>query len=248
MAALRNKKLKVRPKRKSTSRATLSDKLKSVQPRKLRRAEKISENRKAFIRAASDVIGQYGYDGASVGRIADRAGLAQGTFYLYFESRQALFDTLLPELSREATDYISARVHGVHNFFELEERGFRAFLEWLKMNPSLFRVLNEAEVAAPKAFAEHFRQIVTRYESALKRARAKGEIRNFSPKELRAIVFMLLGARNYLYLSVVKGSNGQKETPNWVVDTYMDFVRGALSGKAGGTRRQSVVEQTALSQ
>jgi AcrR family transcriptional regulator len=49
----------------------------------------LEETRKALIRAASEVIGEFGYDGASIGRITERAGLAQGTFYLYFDSRQA---------------------------------------------------------------------------------------------------------------------------------------------------------------
>ena len=67
--------------------------------RKLRRAEKTEANRRAIIKAAAEVIGEHGYEGASISRITDRAGLAQGTFYLYFESRQQLFDTLLPEIT-----------------------------------------------------------------------------------------------------------------------------------------------------
>lgn len=203
----------------------------TVRKPKLRRAEKSEANRMAIIRAAAEVIGQYGYEGASVGRIAERANLAQGTFYLYFESRQALFDTLLPELSLDATIYISEQVHGSRSFLELEERGFRAFLDWVDKNPSLFRVLNEAEVAAPAAFQKHFEKLVSRYSAALDRARHQGELVGYSAREIRAIVYMLMGARNYLYLGFcAKSANAH---PRWIVDTYMRFVRGALTTQDG---------------
>ena len=200
----------------------------TVRP-KLRRAEKSQENRKAIIRAAAEVIGLYGYEGASIGRITEKAGLAQGTFYLYFESRQALFDILLPELSLQATHFISEKVHGSRDFFDLEERGFRAFLDWVAHNPSLFRVLNEAEVAAPKAFEKHFHYLVKTYSAALERARSQKQIRGFSKKEIKAIVYMLMGARNYVYLGFAKDQVNGGHAPDWVVRTYMKFVRAALT-------------------
>ena len=56
--------------------------------KKLRRAEKAIENRRAFLRAGAKVVAKYGYAEASIARIAEEAGLAQGTFYLYFPTRQ----------------------------------------------------------------------------------------------------------------------------------------------------------------
>lgn len=202
---------------------------------KLRRAEKSELNRAALMRAAAEVIGAQGYEGASIGRITERAGLAQGTFYLYFESRQALFDILLPELSRQATQYIAAKAHGAKSFFELEERGFRGFLEWVKEHPSHMRVLNEAEVAAPKAFEQHFEQLLKGYLSALTRARAQGEIKAYSDRELRAIAYMLIGARNYLHLGFSQENGGQRAAPKWLVESYMSFVRSALAQSPAAT-------------
>ncbi len=49
---------------------------------KLTRAEKAAHNRAKLMRAAQEVIGDYGYAEASVARIVERAGLAQGTFYI----------------------------------------------------------------------------------------------------------------------------------------------------------------------
>ena len=69
--------------------------------RKLRRPEKADANRKGLFQAAAYVVGKHGYANASIGRITERCGLAQGTFYLYFDSRQDLFDQLLPAVGEE---------------------------------------------------------------------------------------------------------------------------------------------------
>ena len=42
--------------------------------------------------AATKIVGKYGYAEASVARITDEAGVAQGTFYNHFENRQELLD------------------------------------------------------------------------------------------------------------------------------------------------------------
>ena len=50
--------------------------------------------RGAILDATRDVIGEQGFD-LSMERIAERAGVAKGTLYLYFESKEALLDSAL---------------------------------------------------------------------------------------------------------------------------------------------------------
>lgn len=198
---------------------------------KLTRAEKTEENRKALFSAAAELVGEYGYSGASISRITERAGLAQGTFYLYFEDRQDLFDQLLPTVGAEVLDYVTESVHGATDIFEVEERGFRAFFTYLLANPSFFRILHEADVVAPKAFEAHFNMLVERYLSAMKRAVERGQIKTFSVEELEVIVYVLFAARDYIYLKFMRGQRKPQPLPEWVIETYMRFVRHGLSGK-----------------
>ena len=58
----------------------------------MKRAEKAALTRDKLMSSAAVIVGEYGYREASVQRITSHAGIAQGTFYLYFESRQLLFD------------------------------------------------------------------------------------------------------------------------------------------------------------
>lgn len=54
--------------------------------------EKSNEKRARILDAAIDVFCAQGYDAASMAQVAAKAGIAKGTLYLYFESKQSLFE------------------------------------------------------------------------------------------------------------------------------------------------------------
>ena len=68
-----------------------------------------TERRREILEAARDVFVEKGFGAASVDDIALRAGVARGTFYLYFQDKRAVFEALVDEfLSR-----ISASVKSI---------------------------------------------------------------------------------------------------------------------------------------
>lgn len=200
-----------------------------TRPRKrLSRAERAEGARQTIFEAAEKVVGRHGYADASINRITEAAGIAQGTFYLYFESRQALFDELLPHVGQDMLHFIRDRVTGAKDVYDLEERGFRAFFAYLKDNPGFFRILNEAEIASPAAFRKHFKLLTQHYVDSLRRALNAGEIRRYGEDELETIAYMFMAARSYLYLRYVKGRARVRSLPEPVIQTYMKMVRDGL--------------------
>jgi AcrR family transcriptional regulator len=55
------------------------------------------ERRRQILGAAKAVFAEAGYHGASINAIIERAQIARGTFYLYFESKSAVFDSILDQ-------------------------------------------------------------------------------------------------------------------------------------------------------
>src|SRR3546814_6903453 len=74
-----------------------SSMLRPVKQRRLSREEKARETYMRILEAAAQVVGEEGYAEASVSKITRLAGVAQGTFYNYLESRQHIFDKLRSE-------------------------------------------------------------------------------------------------------------------------------------------------------
>jgi len=55
------------------------------------------ERRRQIMNAAKHVFAEAGYHGASIHAIIERAQIARGTFYLYFESKAVVFDSILDQ-------------------------------------------------------------------------------------------------------------------------------------------------------
>lgn len=56
------------------------------------------ERRQQILNVALTVFAEKGYHATGVSDIIERAGIARGTFYLYYESKRALFDALLERI------------------------------------------------------------------------------------------------------------------------------------------------------
>jgi AcrR family transcriptional regulator len=67
------------------------------------------ERRKQILDAAKHVFAEAGYHGASINAIIERAEIARGTFYLYFESKSAVFSSILDQAMTD----LRARMHRI---------------------------------------------------------------------------------------------------------------------------------------
>lgn len=191
--------------------------------------QKAKEDKEDLLIAAAKVIGRHGYANASIERITKEAGIAQGTFYLNFESRQSLFDQLLPYIATKALDHLRERTPDHANFFDREENAFRVFFNYILTHPYYYRVLGEAETAAPVAFENWFSYIIDRYVHSLAEALQRKEISGLTKRELRFMAVILLACRRYVYQHFVKSELGPGPLPEWVVQAYMKMIRRCLS-------------------
>lgn len=201
----------------------------AVKKIKKSKEEKAQEARELLFNAAAKIVGKFGYANASVSRITEEAGMAQGTFYLNFESRQAMFDELLPFIAMKALDHLRERSAEPMDFFEREEQAFRNFFDYLLTHPYYYRVLGEAETVAPIGFNNWFNFITKRYTRSLVEAADRGEIVGLTKQELQFMSVILLACRRYVYQQFVKTEGRPSPLPEWVVQAYMKMIRRSLS-------------------
>ncbi|MDD2214308.1 MAG: TetR/AcrR family transcriptional regulator [Oscillospiraceae bacterium] len=67
---------------------------------------KKSEKRDAIAASALDLFGRYGYKSVSMDQIAQHAGVAKGTVYLYFKDKAALIDELTDETAQQIQAFV----------------------------------------------------------------------------------------------------------------------------------------------
>src|SRR3954470_17074955 len=146
---------------------------------KLNRVERNAWTKRKIFDAAAKVVGKYGYADASVARITEEAGVAQGTFYNHFENRQELLEQLLPKIGIDMVRFIRERTGTAHAARQEIER-FGAFFDFIREGPEFLRILHEGEFCAPGGYEKHLDTIASAYVRILPRARHAGAIDDFS--------------------------------------------------------------------
>src|SRR6202022_1235599 len=194
---------------------------------KLKRVERNAWTKRRIFDAATKIVGKYGYAEASVARITEEAGVAQGTFYNHFENRQELLDQLLPKIGLDMVRFIRART-GTAGAARQEIERFSAFFDFIRQVPEFLRILNEAELFAPHGYQKHLDNISVAYVRILRRARLAGEIEDFSDEEFEAIVHMLMGSRGYLSRRYSYSGGAVTAVPDHVISAYQKLITRGL--------------------
>src|SRR5215211_1902980 len=87
-------------------------------PRRARNDADRQAKEKAILDAALDVFAERGFAEARLADVAARAGVAKGTIYLYFASKEALFEALIRTGIAAPIAALSAELAGQDHPFE----------------------------------------------------------------------------------------------------------------------------------
>ena len=105
-----------------------------------RRTESESVRRAQLLKAARKVFRAKGYDGATVSEIVREAGVAQGTFYLYFPSKRDVAVSLRDGLMETMAQAVIAAVKSRTSFEDRLESLIAAGFKVARRNTDLFRL------------------------------------------------------------------------------------------------------------
>jgi len=140
--------------------------------------------RRALLDAAERAFGEAGYHRTSVAMITYLAGVGQGTFYLYFPSKVALFNELVRVIGRQFRRGQSEAVAGCADRRVVETVGLTSFFRWIKDHPGAYRILREAEFVDDHEGKRHYQRLADGYMRGLAAGMHRGEIRQCEPEAL----------------------------------------------------------------
>jgi AcrR family transcriptional regulator len=152
---------------------------------------------RAILDAATAEFGEKGYHDASIAGIMARAGLAIGSFYTYFDSKESLFTALVRDLSKQVRDYVAPHIAGAETQIDAERAGQRSYLEFARLHKEVYRIIDEAEFVHPETYREHYSTTAARIAARLDAAVARGEI---SPGSSEIRAWALMGMNVFLGL------------------------------------------------
>ena len=127
--------------------------------------------------AAAIEFGEKGFHEASISSITGRAGTALGSFYTYFESKEALFRALVRDMSAQVGGAAATAMATETGPLERERAALAGFLDFVRTHKEVYRIIDEAEFVDPEIYRAHYETTARRMTSRLTEAAKAGAVR-----------------------------------------------------------------------
>lgn len=188
--------------------------------------------RRRILDAAEEIFGESGYYEASVSEITRRAGVAQGTFYIYFHTKREIFEQLVEDLGRRLRAATRAAIGEATDRIEIERRGFIAFFAFVAQHRQLYRIIQEAERVAPEAAHAYYQRISRGYARDLRTAM---DVYAIAPSDPEVLAYALMGIGHFLALRWIiwpqdgAADDAPPQLPEEVFSAIFDFIARGLA-------------------
>jgi AcrR family transcriptional regulator len=147
--------------------------------------------------AAALEFAERGFHEASISGITRRAGTALGSFYTYFDSKDAIFSALVKDMSRVVAERAAAAISPDSSGVEREREALAAFLDFARSHKEIYRIIDEAEFADPAAWRAHYTNAAGRIVGRLDASVVAGTL---SPGDNEVRAWAIMGMNVFLGL------------------------------------------------
>lgn len=148
-----------------------------TQKERAARTERGRRTAQALVEAALLEFGANGFHATGISDITRRAGVALGSFYTHFASKEAIFEAVVADLSGRLRDFVGPRLAPVEGAVAREHKALLSFLAFVRENELIYRIIDEAEFVAPASHRGHYETTVERIRRRLEAGAAAGELR-----------------------------------------------------------------------
>ncbi len=183
------------------------------------RTERGRRTLRAILDAAAGEFGEKGFHEASISGITRRAGVALGSFYTYFDSKDAVFRALVRHMSEQVRDHVAPGIRAASDGIAAERAGLAEFLSFVREHKEIYRIIDESEFVDPESFRQHYATTADRIRQRLETAAARGELR---PEVGEVHAWAVMGMN--VFLGLRYGVWDAKADTAAVADTVADML------------------------
>ena len=180
------------------------------------------KTRQTILKAAEGVLGEHGINRTNIAEITRDAGVAQGTFYVHFESKSDLIEGFVKYYNHKMRQELQRVVAKTTDRRDAERVGILSFLEFTRQHRRIYRIVPECEIISREVSRWYYQKIAHGYIKGLKRGIDKGEIRDLPPVFLTR---SLMGFTHFIALRwIIWNSAPQVKIPRRLLKDIIEFV------------------------
>ena len=150
--------------------------------------------------AALGEFGERGFSDSSIVGITSRAKVALGTFYTYFDSKEAVFAALVRDMSGRVRDHVAPALEQACDGLDAERLALEAYLGFVAGHKEVYRIIDEAEFVDPAGFRAHYETTASRIAGRLELAAERDEIGTSDAFAIEVRAWAIMGMNVFLGL------------------------------------------------
>jgi len=179
-----------------------------------------------ILSAAAHVFYEKGYHVASIHDITSLAGVAAGTFYIYFDGKYNLYKFLLLQCSHRIRRHLNKSIKDCKTRREAERVGLKSWLQFVQKNQYMYHVIWESLYVDKQLFVDYYVGFCKSYRTGLDAAFGAGELREI---DAEVLAYTLMGASNFLGLNwgLFREDNPEDELEH-VTNEFMKILEGGI--------------------
>ena len=170
--------------------------------------------------AAQKMFVTKGFYNTSVRDICQEAGVAVGTFYIYFDDRLAVYRLLVRSYKREIKHILRNAIEKESTRRDKERVGIKTFVKYVYKNPHVYDIIWGSLSVDKEIFKDYYMSFAETYTKHLTGCE---EIASFT--DITTLSYILMGITNFMGLKAMFEGNYTEEMFDTLVDTYvMDII------------------------
>ncbi len=118
--------------------------------------KKQRDARSRILQAALDEFSDKGYHASTIDSIAERAGIAKGTVYRYFNTKEGLFNALKEDTISEFVEHARHDLSQEEDVLKIIESVIKNYLSFFEKNSAFFKVIIQEQKDFGREFSEKF--------------------------------------------------------------------------------------------
>ena len=197
-----------------------------------------SEKYQRILDAAVEVIAERGYFSSPVSAIAKRAGVADGTVYLYFKSKDDVLRTAIDSTFDKFHHQVQEEFKTLHGPREQLEYIARVHLESHAVNRSMAIVMQTEVRQSAKFISEFSHHHLVKYIQLVREVVRRGQQEGIFRQDVSdgVVAHCMFGAIDELLSSAVFTGRvyDSKDTAAQVIDVLLNGIRAGTQTGAGG--------------
>jgi AcrR family transcriptional regulator len=183
-----------------------------------------------LLSAAERLFGERSYRRTSVAGICAQAGMATGSFYAHFESKEDIFAAVVRRINADLRAAMAAALEAAPADQRSRERAaFGAFFDMLSRRPWIDRIVRESEFVDRGLFREYYERLARGYARGVRQAQLAGEVdARYDPE---VIAYLYTGVGNFIGMRWADWTAGRQVPPD-VLDDVLEVLARGLAPRA----------------